>query len=284
MSKGCRVASGRPTQVIRPVRSANDVLVEGMRSLFQSTGLLRAMTATRLKVRYRSSLLGWLWALLQPLTLMGLYSLIFGYARHYSESLPYALFVFAGLTPWAFCSTSISTAAAGMLSSRPLMATAYFPREIVPISFVAVSLIDLGIAFGFLLLMMLYYSVPIGATALLALPIVVVLAILTIAICLFVSSIQIRVRDIGVALPMVLQVLVFTAPIVYPASAVPDALARFYWLNPFALLVQSFREAVLGGNIPAIGGLVYCTVVAVACLLISYLVFKKTEPTIVDDM
>jgi ABC-type polysaccharide/polyol phosphate export permease len=164
------------------------------------------------------------------------------------------------------------------------MATVYFPREIVPISFVVVSLIDLGIAFVVLLLMMLYYSVPIATTALLALPIVVILAILVIAICLIVSSIQIRIRDISVVLPLVLQVLVFTAPIVYPASSVPASLESLYWLNPFAILVQSFREAVVGGDIPSIGDLLYCIVVAVACLLISYLIFKKIEPTIVDDM
>jgi lipopolysaccharide transport system permease protein len=133
-------------------------------------------------------------------------------------------------------------------------------------------------------LMMLYYSVPIAATALLALPILVILAILVIAICLIVSSIQIRMRDISVALPLVLQVLVFTAPIVYPASSVPASLESLYWLNPFAILVQSFREAVVGGDIPSTGDLLYCIVVAVACLLISYLVFKKIEPTIVDDM
>jgi lipopolysaccharide transport system permease protein len=285
ISKGSCVASRRRIQVIRPVRSANDVMVYGMRSLVQSAGLLRAMTVTRLKIRYRYSLLGWFWALLQPLTLMVLYSLIFAHFTHYStESLPYLLFVFAGLTPWAFCSTSISTAVAGMLTYRPLMATVYFPREIVPISFVGASLIDLGIAFVVLLMMMFYYSVPIAATALLAIPILVVLAVLVIAICLFVSSIQIRIRDINVALPLVLQVLVFTTPIVYPASAVPPTLERLYWLNPFALLVQSFREAVVGGAVPPLGDLLYCTVVAVACLIISYLVFKKIEPTIVDDM
>ena len=285
MSKGSRVASGRRVQVIRPVRSTKDVMVDGVRSLVQSAGLLRAMTVTRLKMRYRYSLLGWFWALLQPLTLMIIYSLIFVHLINYStKALPYALFVFAGLTPWAFCSTSISTAVAGMLSYRSLMATVYFPREIVPISFVVVSLIDLGIAFVVLLLMMLYYSVPIAATALLALPILVILAIFVIAICLIVSSIQIRIRDISVVLPLVLQVLVFTAPIVYPASSVPASLESLYWLNPFAILVQSFRDAVVTGVIPPTGDLLYCIVVAVACLLISYLIFKKIEPTIVDDM
>ncbi len=285
MSEGSSVASDRPVQVIRPLHSAGDVMVNGMRSLVQSAGLLRAMTVTHLKMRYRYSLLGWCWALLQPLTLMVLYTLIFSHLVSYNDtSTPYALFVFSGLTPWAFCSTSISTSAAGMLNHRSLMATVYFPREIVPISFVIASVIDPAIAFVVLLSMMLYYAIPISMTILLGIPIFVVLAILVISICLFVSSIQVRLRDISVALPLVLQVLVFTTPIVYPASAVPAAVESLYWLNPFAILVQSFRDAVIGGGVPLAGDMLYCTVIAIVCFLISYFVFKKIEPTIVDDM
>ncbi len=274
MSEGSSVASDRPVQVICPLHSAGDVLVSGLRSLVQSAGLLRAMTVTHLKMRYRYSLLGWYWALLQPFTLMVLYTVIFSHLVSYNDiARPYALFVFAGLTPWAFCSTSISTSAAGMLNHRSLM-----------ISFVIASLVDPAIAFVVLLSMMSYYSIPISMTIMLTIPIFVVLAILVTSICLFVSSIQVRLRDISVGLPLVLQVLVFTTPIVYPASAVPVALQSLYWLNPFAILVQSFREAAIDARIPQAGDMLYCTVIAVVCFLISYLVFKKIEPTIVDDM
>jgi lipopolysaccharide transport system permease protein len=285
MSEGRSATRARPVQVIRPVRSVCNILVDGMRSLALSAGLLRAMTVTHLKMRYRYSLLGWCWALLQPLTLMVLYTLIFSHFVSYSDtSPPYALFVFAGLTPWAFCSTSISTSAAGMLNHRSLMATVYFPREIVPISFVIASLIDPAIAFVVLLSMMLYCSIPISVTVLLAIPIFAVLAILVISICLLVSSMQVRIRDINVALPLVLQVLVFTTPIVYPASAVPETLQSFYWLNPLAILVRSFREVVIGGGVFHAGDMFYCSVMAIVSFLISYLVFKRIEPTIVDDM
>jgi lipopolysaccharide transport system permease protein len=275
----------RRIQVIRPIHSASDDLVGGMRSLVQSAGLLRAMTVTRLKMRYRYSLLGWGWAVLQPVSLMVLYSVILQHlTSHGTESLPYPLFVFAGLTPWAFCSTAITTAAAGMLNYRPLMATVYFPREIVPISFVVASLIDFVIAVLVLLVMMFYYSIPISMTVLLTFPVVGVLVVLVIAICLLISSIQVRIRDINVVLPLALQVLVFTAPIVYPASAVPTAVQSLYWLNPFAILIHSFREAAVGGGVPVAGDLFYCAVIAVASFLIAYLVFKRIEPTIVDDM
>jgi hypothetical protein len=104
------------------------------------------------------------------------------------------------------------------------MATTYLPREIVPISYVAASLIDLAIALCVLLLMMGYFSIPIPITIIFAVPIVGVLTVMVIAICLFISSLQVRLRDVNVALPLILQVLVFTAPIVYPASAIPAPL------------------------------------------------------------
>jgi lipopolysaccharide transport system permease protein len=285
MSEGSFIASDRPLRVIRPVRSAGEIMLDGMRSLVQSAGLLRAMTVTHLKMRYRYSFFGWYWAFLQPFALMLLYTLIFSHLVSYSDgSPPYALFVFAGLIPWTFCSTSISTAAAGMLNQRSLMATVYFPREIVPISFVIASLIDPAIAFTVLSSMMLYYSISIPWTIFLIIPIFGILAILVVSICLVVSSLQVRIRDVSVALPLLLQVLVFTAPIVYPASAVPAAVQSLYWYNPFAILVQSFRDAVIGGSVQFAGDMVYCTVTAVVCFLISYLIFKKIEPTIVDDM
>jgi lipopolysaccharide transport system permease protein len=280
-----QVVSSRRAQVIRPVCFASHVSVDGLRSLVQSAGLLRAMTITRLKMRYRYSLLGWGWALLQPSFLTFVYSLIFPHmTSDNTDSLPYTLFVFAGLTPWAFCSTAISTAVAGMLNHRTLMATVYFPREIVPISFVAASLVDFVIAVAMLLVMMLYYSIPISMTVLFVFPILIILMTLVIAFCLLLSSVQVRIRDISIALPLILQVLVFAAPIVYPASAVPSAFRSLYWLNPFAILIQSFRDAVVSGTIPLARDLLYCAVMAVICFLISYLIFKRIEPTIVDDI
>jgi lipopolysaccharide transport system permease protein len=279
------VASSRRVETIRPARSLRDILSAGLCALMQSVGLLRAMTAMRLKMRYRYSILGWFWGLCQPIVLVALYSLIFSrFSGVDNGSIPYSLFVFAGLVPWAFCSTSISTAAAGMLTSRSLMATTYFPREIVPISYVAASLVDLIIASCVLLFMMAYFSIPIPITAIFVVPIVGVLAVMVIAICLFISSIQVRIRDVNVALPLMLQVLVFTAPIVYPASAIPSPLQAVYWLNPFAILIQSFRDLVVVGKVPIAGDLLYCTAMAVACFVACYILFKKVEPTLVDDM
>jgi lipopolysaccharide transport system permease protein len=216
---------------------------------------------------------------------MVLYSGVFSrFLAHHAEHLPYPLFVFTGIVLWAFCSTSISTAASGMLNHQRLIASIYFPREIIPLSFVTAALVDLAVALVILLLMMAYYGFPVLWGALLGLPVVAVFAVLVSAVCLFISSIQVRIRDISVALPMLLQVLMFTTPIVYPASVIPAGVQNLYWLNPFAILIDSFREAVVLGSVPSANDMLYCALVALVCFLISYVVFKKIEATIVDQI
>jgi lipopolysaccharide transport system permease protein len=242
------------------------------------------MTATRLKIRYRQSVLGWLWAVLQPLSLMVLYAVIFSHALAYdTASMPFPLFLMAGLLPWSFCSTALSTAATGMLTHHSLMAKVYFPREIVPLSYVAAALFDLVISSLLLLAMMLIYRVPVSPLVLLGIPIAGILALYTGATCLLLASLQIHLRDLNVALPLVLQVLMFTAPVVYPAIIVPQSVQAFYWMNPLAILISDFRLAVLGRAVPNFGGLVYCVLLGLVLFLIAYSIFKWHESKIVDE-
>jgi lipopolysaccharide transport system permease protein len=243
------------------------------------------MTATRLKIRYRQSVLGWLWTVIQPLSLMVLYAAIFSHVLAYdTASMPYPLFLMAGLLPWSFCSTALSTAATGMLSHHSLMAKVYFPREIVPLSYVAAALFDLLIASVLLLGMTLIYHVPISPLALFGIPIAAILALHTGATCLLLVSLQIHLRDINVALPVVLQVLMFTAPVVYPAVIVPHSVQAVYWMNPLAILISDFRLAVLGRAAPDFRGLLYCVLLGLVFFLVAYSIFKWHESKIVDEM
>jgi lipopolysaccharide transport system permease protein len=247
-------------------------------------GLFRALTATRLKLRYRQSLLGWFWAVLQPLALMLVYVAVFSRAAGYNTSpLPYPLFVMAGLLPWSFCATATTTAAGGMLSYQPLMGKVYFPREIVPFSYITAALFDFLIAFFLLLAMMLLWDVPLLPQALLAIPIVAILTLYIAAFCLVLSAIQIRTRDINVALPLLLQVLMFIAPVVYPSTAVPEEIRAVYWANPLAILIDDFRHAVLMGGTPEPNGLLYCAFVGSALFFLAYGAFKRLEAKIVDE-
>jgi lipopolysaccharide transport system permease protein len=275
----------RPRKLIRPVRPLIGSIPDDLISLTRYFGLFRALTATRLKLRYRQSVLGWLWAVLQPLALMVVYVAVFSRAAAYDTTpLPYPLFVMAGLLPWSFCATATTTATGGMLSYESLMGKVYFPREIVPLSYVAAALFDFLIAFGLLLVMMPFWGVPLSPQALFAAPIMGILTLHVAALCLLLSAMQVRSRDINVALPLVLQVFMFMAPVVYPSTAVPEGLRGVYWANPVAILVEAFRQAVLGNATPNTGGLLYCAFAGGALFLIAYTVFKRLEAKIVDEM
>jgi lipopolysaccharide transport system permease protein len=283
--KSATVSLLRPRKVIRRERPLLVSVPGDLKSLVSYHNLFKMMTATRLKIRYRQSTLGWLWAVLQPLSLMMLYAVIFSHALAYDTApISFPLFLMAGLLPWSFCSTALSTASTGMLTHHSLMAKVYFPREIVPLSYVAAALFDLIIGSLLLLAMMLIYHVPISPLALLAIPIAAILALYTVAMCLLLASLQIHLRDINVGLPLVLQVLMFTAPVVYPASIVPQSVQAFYWTNPLAILISDFRLAVLGRSAPNFGGLLYCALLGLVLFLVAYSIFKWHESKIVDEL
>jgi lipopolysaccharide transport system permease protein len=253
--------------------------------LFRYGTLVRAMTMTRLKIRYRQSVLGWSWAILHPLVLMVLYAAIFAHAMGYGTApIPYPLFVMAGILPWSFCATAISTSASGMLSHHALMAKVHFPREIVLLSYVAAASVDFLIALVMLLCIMPLYGLPLTPETLFAVPIFAILVLHTTGLCLLLSAAQIGVRDITIALPLVLQVLMFTSPIVYPASIVPASFQTLFWLNPLATLVSDFRQAVLAGETPAIAGILISAFSGMIVFLLGYAVFKRLETKMIDEL
>ena len=275
----------RARKMIRPARPFIGSILTDLLLLLRYTALLRAMTATRLKIRYRQSMLGWLWAVLQPLALMLLYVAVFSNVVTYDTgAVPYPLFITAGLLPWSFCSTALSTAASGMLSHQTLMAKVFFPREIVPLSYVASALFDFLIAFVVMLGMMLFYHIAVQPEALFAIPIVGILTLHAAGLCLLLSAVQVRIRDVNVLLPLLLQVLMFTTPVLYPAAAVPEAFRGLYWANPLAILVDAFRKVVLLGGTPGLGGLLYCLLTGSFCFTLSYWVFKQLGAKLVDEM
>jgi lipopolysaccharide transport system permease protein len=282
---GLRESRPRPRKVIRPTRPFLGSVWTDLLLLLRYTALFRAMTATRLKVRYRHSVLGWLWAVVQPLALMVLYVAAFSHLSSYDTgAVPYPLFVIAGLLPWSFCSTALSTAAGGMLSHQTLMAKVYFPREIVPLSYVAAALVDFLIAFVVMIGMMLFYRVALRPEAFFAVPIAAILALQVAGLCLLLSAVQVRSRDINVMLPMMLQVLLFTAPVLYPAAAVPEAFRGLYWANPLAILVDAFRQSVLGGVMPGLGSLLYCLATGMVLFVLAFSVFQRLGAKLVDEM
>lgn len=276
----------RPLSVIRPPGSVTAGLPQHVAQLPAYWSLLVTLTVHRVKVRYKQSALGLLWALLQPLILMLIFTVLFALTapRMPSEGLPYSIFVYAAILPWTFFSTAVSNGTSSLVSHSQLVTKIWFPREILPLSYVTAALFDFAVASTLLVGLMLYHGVAPAAHLLLALPIVAVIAVLAFAIALALSALQVRFRDVGLAMPLLLQVWMFLSPVVYPYARVPARFRPLYQLNPMAGLIDGFRRVTVQGSPPDWHLLSISVLVAAALLPACYLYFKYVDATLADRM
>lgn len=273
----------RRVTVIRPPSISLKGLGGDLAKLARYRDLLYTLSVHRVKVRYKQSLLGVSWAVLQPLTLMLIYTVIFSFvARVQTDGLPYALFAFTALLPWTYFSTSLTNATNGLVSHSQLVTKVYFPREILPLTYVFAALFDFLVASLVLAALMAYYRVAPTAHALYVLPIMLVLTFFATAMGLLFSATQVRFRDIGVAMPLLLQLWMFATPVVYPLSAVPARFRVFYQLNPMVGVIENFRRVLLQGVAPDMRSLAVSAIVSTLLLVVAYVYFKHVEATIAD--
>ncbi len=273
----------RPIKIIRPVSFSPLDLFRELRGLWHYRDLFYTLTVHRIKVRYKQSVLGLAWAILQPLSLMLIYTVIFSViAKVPSENVPYAVFAYAALLPWTFFSSSLTNATTGLVSHTQLVTKVYFAREILPLTYVSAAMFDFAIASSFLIALFIYYGVGLTTYALYAIPIFLLLAALATAFSLFLSAVQVRFRDIGVAMPLLLQIWMFATPVVYPLSAVPQRWRGIYVLNPTVGVIENFRRVVLQGVPPDLYSLAVSAIIAAILLPLAYLYFKRIEATMAD--
>lgn len=275
----------RNVRVLRAPSFSPLGLLGNLISLAQYRDLLLTLTIHRIKVRYKQSLLGIAWAILQPLSLMLIYTLIFSFiARIKTDGVPYAIFAYAALLPWTYFSTSLGNGTNALVGHSELVTKVYFPREILPLSYVIAALCDFLIASTVLVGLILYYRdrVTITVYVLYTVPIVLVLTLFIAAMVLILSATQVRFRDIGVAVPLLLQLWMFATPVVYPLSAVPARFRPFYVLNPMVGTVENFRRVVLQGVQPDLYTLGLSASVTLVLVIVAYIYFKHVEATVAD--
>jgi len=235
-----------------------------------------------LKVRYKQTLLGVAWVIIQPLLSMVVFALIFGRVVGVpSEGIPYPLFAMAGLLPWTFFSSSVTRSGNSLVGSAHLITKVYFPRLIIPGAAVAAGLVDFAIGFVLLALLMLYYGVPMSMN-LLMLPVLVLLtALFALGIGLWASALNVKYRDIGQILPFLVLLGMFSTPIIYPSSIFP---AKWRWvleLNPLTGIIEGYRASLFGKpfNWSAIG---ISTAVTLALLVWAAYSFRSMEKDFAD--
>lgn len=273
----------RPLTVIRPPAFTSQAAWRSVAMLPRYADLLLTLTAHRIKVRYKQSLLGPAWAILQPLAMMLVFAVVFSViVRGPVSAHPFPVFAYSGLLAWTAFASAVGSASTSLVSHASLVTRVYFPREILPMTYVAASLFDLLVASTVLAAMLLYYDVAITPAIGWVIPILMLLAGLTLAVSLALCAVHTRFRDVGVALPLLLQVWFFSSPVLYPLEAVPDGWRAAYILNPMAGIVDGFRTAVLEGTAPDLAALGVSAAIVAVALPAAYLCFKHVDATMAD--
>ena len=261
-------------------------LRQGLRDVWAYRELLYFLTWRDLKVRYRQTALGASWAILQPLTTMVIFSVVFGgLANLPSDGVPYPLFSFTALLPWNLFAGAVSRVTASVVGQANLISKVYFPRVLIPLSGTASALVDFACSFVILLAIMGYYGF-LPSWRLIMLPGLLALAVgAALGIGLWFAALNVRYRDVTYVVPFLVQIWLYASPVAYSSRLVTDRLGDWAWLyglNPLAGIVDGFRWAVLGTTaFPA--ALVGTSLVTVVLLLLSgWAYFRRTEDSFAD--
>ena len=265
-----------PLIVIEPRKSW---AVINLKDVWAYRELLYFLTWRDVKVRYKQTALGATWAILQPLMLMLLFTFFFARLGGISSgSVPYPLFAYAGLLPWTFFSNAVTNSGNSLVGSTSLITKVYFPRLIIPAAAVGAGLVDLAIAFGLMIVMMIYYGVGLHQSLALLLLMIVMTTLLALGVGLLMSAINVKYRDVRYALPFIIQVWMFASPVIYP---VPEKWRWLLSLNPMTGIIEGFRAALFNQpvNLQTLGS---SAIITFALLVCSAFAFARMERSFAD--
>jgi lipopolysaccharide transport system permease protein len=277
-------AQGLPVTPLVVIEPSSSWVPLNLRDLWAYRELLYFLTWRDVKVRYKQTLLGVAWAVIQPLFTMLISTLIFGRLGGFGErtgGIPYPIFAYAGLLPWTFFANAITTSGNSLVGSANLITKVYFPRMIIPAAAVAAGLVDFAIAFVMLVGLMFYYKVML-TWALLLLPVLVLLTtLLAVGVGMWLSALNVKYRDIRFALPFIIQLWMFVSPIFYPASLLPEKWRLVFALNPLTGIIEGYRSSLFGLpiNWTAFGVSALITTLLLVYALYS---FRRMEKTFAD--
>ncbi len=250
--------------------------------LWSHRDLFYILAERDVKVRYKQSALGVAWAILQPLLTMVIFTLLFGrLGRMPSGGQPYAIFSYAGLLPWTFFSTVVTTGSNSLINNPNLITKVYFPRLLIPTSAVGTGLMDLMIASLMLLVIMPLCGVKFHLTLMMFLPLVALTAMMAAAVSIFTSAANVKYRDIRHALPFAIQTLMFLTPVIYPVSVLPQRWRWLLMLNPLSGIIEGFRAAIFGNPFDW-QGLAISTMIVAGLLTAAAYSFRRMERQFAD--
>ena len=251
--------------------------------VFQHWDLISSFAMRDIKARYKQTVLGVAWAVLQPLSMMVVFTLVFSlFAKVPSDGIPYPVFAYSALIFWIFFSNTISSGTVAMVANAPLIRKIYFPRETLLIAVVLGGLLDLGVASILFVALLVYYKVALSLAAFWVIPLLLLQTTLIFGVISLTAAAHVYYRDIGHALPLVVQLWMFATPVAYPLSVIPGWLHPFYMLNPMAPIIDGYRRALILGATPDLVALGVSASITVVITAFALLVFKRAARTFAD--
>ena len=270
-----------PISVIRP---SDDYSLGNLLELWQRRELLYFFIWRDIKVRYKQTVIGIAWVVLQPLFAMLIFTLFFGrLAKLPSDGLPYPIFTFTALVPWLFFANGLNKCSDSLVNSVQLVKKVYFPRLIIPLSAVLSGLVDLGFTLLVLLFMLPLFGVFPGPELIL-MPFLILLACITcLGVGLWLSALNAMYRDVRYIVPFLIQIWLFASPVVYPSSLLQEPWRSLYGINPMAGVIEGFRWLMLGSKVNIPGNiLLISTVISVIVLVTGLIFFARVEKKVAD--
>jgi lipopolysaccharide transport system permease protein len=256
-----------------------------LRALWQHRELVASLTRRDIRGRYKQSVLGIMWALLQPMAMTIVFTVVMSFiVRIDTGNIPYPIFAYIAMLPWTFFSGGMSAGSECLVANFNLITKIYFPREVFPISAILGKVVDLALGLIVLLPLIIYYKVHLSPMALLAIPLLMIQMCLMLGVSFILSSWNLFYRDIRHVMPLLLQVWMYASPIVYPVTLIPKKYLGLYMLNPMSPLIDGVRKCVLEGQAPMWNYVGIAAVASVTILIIGYRNFKRLEPAFAETI
>jgi lipopolysaccharide transport system permease protein len=250
--------------------------------LWQYRELLYFLTLRDIKVRYKQTVMGVAWVIIQPLLTVLIFTLVFNrFVRLNTGSLPYPLFALSGLLLWLFFANAVTNSTNSLLSNANLITKVYFPRLFIPAASVGAGLVDLGVAFLLLIALCIYYGMALTLNLLLVPLFILLMTLLAFGVGLVSAAFTVKYRDLRHALPFIIQLWMFASPVIYPASVVPEKWKWLLLINPVAGIIEGFRASLTGSPFDWVH-ISVSTVIAFSLLLCSVYIFRRFEDTFAD--
>jgi len=263
-------------------------LVKEIRDIVKWHELLWQMVSREVKARYKQSILGYFWVILNPLAQMLVmsfaFSIILRIPTNSASNIPYSIFLFVALLPWNLFANSLSSASGSLVGSASLITKVYFPRTILVISTIIAKIVDFLFALIILVIYMIIYQIPININILWVIPIFFIQQIFTLGLSLFFAASNLLYRDIQYLLSLILTLWLYLTPIIYPADIVPAQFKILFQLNPMAVIVNAYRQTILGGGTPNYLSLSIALLVSLVILFLGFSYFKSREKIFADNI